>query len=103
MALSFCGNKEDIQPHEYLMLRKFEPTAFRWLAFSSVGWRRLNTVLKFAPQVGFTNFKFSAEPAITLSLSNRLRLRLSGSMTYNSEPLTEKWHYTYLSTIRVTL
>lgn len=34
--------------------------------------------------------KFSAKPAITFSLSTRLRLRLSGSMTYNSEPLTEK-------------
>lgn len=94
---------ENIQPHEDLELRKFDPTTFRWLAFSSVGWRRLNTVLKFAPEVGFKNFKFSAEPAITFGLSTRLTLRLSGSMTYNSEPLTEKWHYTYLSMLRVTL
>ena len=94
---------ENIQPHADLELRKFDPTTFRWLAFSSVGWRRLNTVLKFAPEVGFRNFKFSAEPVITFSLSTRLRLRLSGSMTYNSEPLTEKWHYTYLSMLRVTL
>ena len=94
---------ENIQPHENLVLKKFDPTTFRWLAFSSVGWRRLNTVLKYTPEVGFKNFKFSAEPAITFSLSTRLRLRLSGSMTYNSEPLTEKWHYKYLSTVRVTL
>ena len=94
---------ENVQPHEDLVLRKFDPTTFRWLAFSSVGWRKLNTVLKFAPEVGFKNFKFSAEPAMTFSLSTRLRLRLSGSMTYNSEPLTEKWHYKYLSMLRVTL
>ena len=94
---------ENIQPHEDLALRKFDPTTFRWLAFSSVGWRKLNTVLKFAPEVGFRSFKFSAEPAITFSLSTRLRLRLSGSITYNSEPLTEKWHYQYLSMLRVTL
>ena len=94
---------ENIQPHEDLELRKFDPTTFRWLAFSSIGWRRLNTVLKFTPQVGFKNFKFSAEPVITFSLSTRLRLRLSGSLTYNSEPLTEKWHYKYLSMFRVTL
>ena len=94
---------ENIQPHEDLVLKKFDPTTFRWLVFSSVGWRGLNTVLKFAPQIGFKNFKFSAEPAITFSLSTRLRLRLSGSMTYNSEPLTEKWHYTYLSMLRFTL
>lgn len=94
---------ENIQPHEDLVLRKFDPTTFRWLAFSSVGWRRLNTVLKFAPEIGFQNFKFSAEPAITFAVSTRLRLRLSGSMTYNSEPLTEKWHYKYLSMVRVTL
>ena len=94
---------ENIQPHDDLVLKKFDPTTFRWLAFSSVGWRRLNTVLKYTPEVGFKNFKFSAEPAITFSLSTRLRLRLSGSMTYNSEPLKEKWHYKYLSMVRVTL
>ena len=94
---------ENIQPHGDLVLKKFDPTTFRWLAFSSVGWRRLNTVLKFAPQVGFKNFKFSAEPAVTFNVSTRLGLRLSGSITYNSEPLTEKWHYKYLSMLRITL
>ena len=94
---------ENIQPREDLVLRKFDPTTFRWLAFSSIGWRRLNTLLKFAPEVGFKNFKFSAEPAITFGFSTQLGLRLSGSMTYNSEPLTEKWHYKYLSMVRVTL
>ena len=94
---------ENIQPREELVLKTFDPTTFRWLAFSSVGWRRLNTVLKFAPEVGFKNFKFSAEPAVTFSLTTRLGLRLSGSITYNSEPLTEKWHYKYLSSLRITL
>ena len=94
---------ENIQPHADLVLRKFDPTTFRWLAFSSIGWRKLNTVLKFTPEVGFKNFKFSAEPAITFSLTNRLGLRSSGSVTYNSEPLTENWHYKYLSTLRITL
>ena len=94
---------ENIQPHEDLLLIKFDPTTFRWLAFSSVGWRKLNTVLKFTPEVGFRNFKASAEPAVTFSLSTRLSLRLSGSITYNSEPLTETWHYKYLSMLRITL
>lgn len=94
---------ENIQPHKDLVLRKFDPTTFRWLAFSSIGWRKLNTVLKFTPEVGFKNYKFSAEPALTFSLTNRLGLRLSGSATYNSEPLTEKWHYKYLTILRVTL
>ena len=97
---------ENIQPHKDLVdfvLRKFDSTTFRWLAFSSIGWRQLNTVLKFTPHVGFKNYQFSAEPAITFSLSNQLGLRMSGSVTYNSEPLTEKWHYTYLSTLRISL
>ena len=94
---------ENIQPQKDLVLKRFDPTTFRWLAFSSVGWRKLNTVLKFTPEIGFKNFKFSAEPAITFSLTNRLGLRLSGSVTYNSEPLTEKWHYKYLSIMRITL
>ena len=94
---------ENVQPYKDLVLRKFDPTTFRWLAFSSVGWRKLNTLLKFTPHVGFKNFKFSAEPAITFSFSTRLGLRLSGAVTYNSEPLTEKWHYKYLSILRITL
>ena len=94
---------ENIQPHKDLVLKKFDPTTFRWLAFSSIGWRKLNTQLKFTPEIGFKNYKFSAEPAITFSLSTRLGLRLSGSVNYNSEPLTENWHYKYLSILRVTL
>ena len=94
---------ENIQPLEDIDLRQFDPTAFRWLAFSSVGWRKLNTQLKFTPEIGFKNYKFSAEPAITFSLSTRLGLRLSGAVTYNSEPLTENWHYKYLSILRFTL
>ena len=94
---------ENIQPLQHIDLRQFDPTAFRWLAFSSVGWRKLNTQLKFTPEIGFKNYKFSAEPAITFSLSTRLGLRLSGAVTYNSEPLTENWHYKYLSILRFTL
>ncbi len=94
---------ENIQPHKDLTIRKFDPTSFRWLAFSSVGWKRLNTVLKFTPEVGFKNYRFSAEPALTFDLTTRLGLRLSGSLTYNSAPLTENLHYKYLSILRVTL
>lgn len=94
---------ENIQPLQDIDLRQFDPTAFRWLAFSSIGWRKLNTQLKFTPEIGFKNYQFSAEPAITFSLSTRLGLRLSGAVTYNSEPLTENWHYKYLSILRLTL
>ena len=94
---------ENIQPHKDLVLQKFDPTTFRWLAFSSIGWRKFNTVLKFTPEIGFKSFKVSAEPAITFSLTNRLGLRLSGSATYNSKPLTANWHYKYLTILRVTL
>ena len=37
---------ENIYPHHDLALSTFDPTTFRWLAFSSIGWRKLNTVLK---------------------------------------------------------
>ena len=94
---------ENIQPHQDLTLRKFDPTSFRWLAFSSVGWQKLNTVVKFTPEVGFKNYRFSAEPAITVSLTTRLGLRLSGSLSYNSAPLTDNYHYKYLSIFRFTL
>lgn len=94
---------ENIQPLEDIDLKQFDPTTFRWLAFSSVGWQKLNTQLKFTPEIGFKNYKFSAEPAITFTLSTQLGLRLSGAITYNSEPLTENWHYKYLSILRFTL
>ncbi|RKU06908.1 hypothetical protein C6501_18265 [Candidatus Poribacteria bacterium] len=94
---------ENIQPYKDLTLRKFDPTSFRWLAFSSIGWKKLNTVLKFTPEVGFKNYRFSAEPALTFNLTSRFGLRLSGSLTYNSAPLTDNLHYKYLSILRVTL
>ncbi len=94
---------ENIQPYKDLTLRKFDPTSFRWLAFSSIGWKKLNTVLKFTPEVGFKNYRFSAEPAVTVSLTTRLGLRLSGSLSYNSAPITDNLHYKYLSIFRLTL
>lgn len=94
---------ENIQPYKDLTVRKFDPTSFRWLAFSSVGWRKLNIAMKYTPEVGFKNFKFSAEPALTFSLTSRLGLRLSGSTTFNSEPITENFHYKYLTILRFKL
>ena len=94
---------ENIQPRRGLTIRKFDPTSFRWLAFSSIGWKKLNVLLKFTPEVGFKNYRFSAEPAITFNLTDRLGLRLSGSLAYNSEPLTENFNYKYLSILRITL
>jgi len=94
---------ENIQPHKDLTLRKFDPTSFRWLTFSSIGWKKLNTVIKFTPEVGFKNYRFSAEPAITVSLTTRLGLRFSGSLSYNSAPLTDNFHYKYLTIFRFTL
>ena len=94
---------ENIQPHINLTIRKFDPTSFRWLAFSSIGWKKLNAVLKFTPEVGFKNYRFSAEPAVTANLTSRLGIRVSGSMTYNSAPITENFNYKYLSILRITL
>ncbi len=94
---------ENIQPRRGLTIRKFDPTSFRWLVFSSIGWKKLNVVLKFTPEVGFKNYRFSAEPAITFNLTDRLGLRLSGSSVYNSQPLTENFNYKYLSILRITL
>ncbi len=94
---------ENIQPRKGLTIRRFDPTSFRWLAFSSIGWKKLNVLLKFTPEVGFKNYRFSAEPALTFDLTTRLGLRLSGSLAYNSEPLTENFNYKYLSILRITL
>lgn len=94
---------ENIQPHKDLDIRQFDPTAFRWLSFSSIGWQNLNIAMKYSPEVGFKNYKFSTEPALTFNLTSRLGWRMSGSLSYNSEPLTEKFHYKYLTILRISL
>ncbi|MCG9127266.1 hypothetical protein JT359_06640 [Candidatus Poribacteria bacterium] len=94
---------ENIQPYKDLTVRRFDPTSFRWLAFSSIGWRKLNISMKFTPQVGFQNFQYLVEPALTFNLTSRLGLRLSGSLSYNSEPLTENLHHKYLTIFRFKL
>ncbi len=94
---------ENVQPHKNLTIRKFDPTSFRWLGFTSIGWQNLNVSMKYSPEVGFKNFKYSAEPAFTVTLTSRLGLRLSGSLSYNSKPLTENLHYKYLSILRIKL
>ena len=94
---------ENIQPHKELTIRKFDPTSFRWLAFMSLGWQKINIAMKYTPEVGFKNFKYSAEPALTLELTERLGLRMSASLSYNSQPLTEKFHYKYLTILRIKL
>lgn len=94
---------ENVQPHKNLTIKKFDPTQFRWLGFTSIGWQNLNVSMKYSPEVGFRNFKYSAEPAFTVTLTSRLGLRLSGSLSYNSKPLTENLHYKYLSILRIKL
>lgn len=94
---------ENIQPHKDLTIRKFDPTSFRWLTFMSIGWQKINVAMKYSPEVGFKNFKYSAEPALTVNLTTRLGLRMSGSLSYNSQPLTEKLHYKYLTILRIRL
>lgn len=94
---------ETIQPFEDFTMRKFDPTSFRWLVSSTVDWKKLNTELTFTPEIGFKNYRFCAEPAVTFDLTARLGLRLSGTLTYNSEPLTDNLKYNYLSILRFTL
>ncbi|MCE2402488.1 hypothetical protein J4G08_16590 [Candidatus Poribacteria bacterium] len=94
---------ETIQPLENLSVRQFDPTSFRWLISSTVDWQKLNTELTFTPEIGFKNYRFCAEPTFTFDITTRLGLRLSGTFTYNSAPLTENLKYNYQSILRITL
>ena len=94
---------ETIRPFEELKVRQFDPTAFRWLVSSTLDWNKINTELTFTPELGFKNYRICAEPAVTIDLSNRLGFRVSGTVTYNSEPLTDNLQYVYLSILRITL
>ena len=94
---------ENIQPFDNFAIRKFDPTSFRWLISSAIDWKKLNTELTFTPEIGFKNYRVCAEPVVSFDLTTRLELRLSGALTYNSEPLTDKIRYNYMSILRITL
>ena len=94
---------ETIQPFENLAFRNFDPTSFRWLLSSTVDWRKLNAEVTFTPEVRFKDYRLCVEPTLTVDLSDRFGLRLSGTITYNSAPLTENLGYNYLSILRITL
>ncbi len=94
---------ETIRPFEELKIRQFDPTAFRWLVSSTLDWNKINTELTFTPEIGFKNYRICAEPAVTFDLSDRFGFRVSGTVTYNSEPLTDNLQYIYLSILRITL
>ena len=94
---------ETIRPFEELKVRQFDPTAFRWLVSSTLDWNKINTELTFTPEIGFKNYRICAEPAVTFDLSSRLGFRVSGTVTYNSQPLTDNLQYIYLSILRITL
>lgn len=94
---------ETIRPFEETKFRHFDPTAFRWLVSSTVDWHKINTELKFTPEIGFKNYRICAEPTVTFDLTNRFGLKLSGTFNYNSEPLTDNLQYYYLSILRIRL
>ncbi len=94
---------ETIQPFENLAIRNFDPTSFRWLISSTVDWKNLNAEFKFTPEIGFKDYRICAEPTLTFDLSDRFGLRFTGTITYNSAPLTENLEYDYLSVLRITL
>lgn len=94
---------ETIRPFEETKFRHFDPTAFRWLVSSTVDWHKINTELKFTPEIGFKNYRICAEPTVTFDLTNRFGLKLSGTLTYNSKPLTGNFQYYYLSIFQIRL
>ncbi|MCG9127267.1 hypothetical protein JT359_06645 [Candidatus Poribacteria bacterium] len=94
---------ETIRPFEEFKVRQFDPTAFRWLVTSTLDWNKVNTELTFTPEIGFKNYRICAEPTVTFDLTNNFGIRVSGTVTYNSEPLTDNLQYVYLSTLRITL
>ena len=94
---------ENIQPFDNFAIRRFDPTSFRWLISSCIDWKKLNTELTYTPEIGFKNYRLCAEPVVSFDLTTRLELRLSGSLTYNSVPLTDNIKYNYMSILRITL
>ncbi len=94
---------ETIQPFENLAFKDFDPTSFRWIVSSTVDWRKLNAEVTFTPEIGFKDYRLCVEPTLTVDLSEQFGLRFSGTINYNSAPLTENLEYNYLSILRITL
>ena len=94
---------ENTQARAELGLTETDPTVVRWLAFASIGWRGISTVIKLTPHISFDDFQVAAEPAVTYELAENISLGLQGRLAYDSDPLTEKKFQTaYLLVSRLT-
>ena len=94
---------ENTQAREELGLQENDPTVVRWLAFASVGWRGISTLIKSTPHISFKDFQLAAEPAVTYQLADNISLGLQGRVAYDSDPLTDqKIQTAYMLVSRLT-
>ena len=94
---------ENTQARAELGLEATDPTVVRWLAFASIGWRGISTVIKLTPHISFDDFQVAAEPAVTYELAENISLGLQCRLAYDSDPLTDKKFQTaYLLVSRLT-
>lgn len=103
LSAGFGNFLENTQARQELGFDATDPTVVRWLAFASVSWHGISTVIRSTPHIQFKDFQLAAEPAVTYDLADNISLGLQGRIAYDSDPLTDqKIQTAYMLVSRVT-
>jgi hypothetical protein len=93
---------ENTAVREELGLTDADESAVRWLAFASVDYRGVTTLVKATPITDFSDFQLEVSPSINFALKQNISLGLSAVWEYDSDPLTEyNTHLSYLTLLRL--
>jgi len=93
---------ENTQARKELKLKSKEEIDVRWIAFASVGYRGITTLIKITPEIALDDFEFSLDPSIDFELSENVSLGTKARLSYESQPLTESWQVGYSAVLKLS-
>ena len=93
---------ENTDARDELGLTDADDTVIRWLAFSSIDYRGVSTLVKATPISDFSDFQLEISPSIKFELKQNISLGVSALWEYDSDPLSEEHtHISYLTVLRL--
>ena len=93
---------ENTNARDELGLTDADGSVIRWLAFSSLDYRGITTLIKATPISDLSDFQLEISPAVKFELKSNISLGISASWEYDSDPITEhNTHISYLTVLRL--
>jgi hypothetical protein len=93
---------ENTDARDELGLTDADGSVIRWLAFSSIDYKGITTLIKATPISDLSDFQLEISPAVKFELKSNISLGISASWEYDSDPLTEEnTHISYLTVLRL--